>query len=75
MTHRLREHAKLMAEMIIDRDAVVYVCGDGAQMAKDVQNTFVVDVLAGHAGMDTDSAKRFLSVLMAEHRYVQDIWS
>ncbi|SPQ96273.1 unnamed protein product (mitochondrion) [Plasmodiophora brassicae] len=75
VTHRLREHAKLMAEMIIDRDAVVYVCGDGAQMAKDVQNTFVVDVLAGHAGMDTDSAKRFLSVLMAEHRYVQDIWS
>ena len=56
-------------------EARVYVCGDGANMAKDVHGA-LVDALAVHVdGMDEKRASEMLMAMTKEGRYVRDIWS
>ena len=35
----MREHGAALVRMIVDDGATVYVCGDGASMARDVEAT------------------------------------
>ena len=51
------------------------MCGDGANMAKDVHGA-LVDALAAHVdGMDAKRATDMLMAMTKEGRYVRDIWS
>ena len=57
VTHRLRQNSAAIANLIRDGKAVIYVCGDGTHMAKDVEATFL-DILtntrAGSSGESSD---------------------
>ncbi len=37
--HRMREHGARLVASMLDEEATVYVCGDGASMARDVEAT------------------------------------
>ncbi len=37
--HRMREFGAKLVHMMLDEGAMVYVCGDGASMARDVEAT------------------------------------
>ena len=51
------------------------MCGDGANMAKDVHGA-LVNALAAHVdGMDEKRASDTLMAMTKEGRYVRDIWS
>ncbi|MEY8771538.1 NADPH-dependent assimilatory sulfite reductase flavoprotein subunit [Erwinia sp. ACCC 02193] len=57
----------------IQQGAHIYVCGDANRMAKDVEQA-LLEVVAEHGGMDTESADEFLSELRIERRYQRDVY-
>jgi len=57
----------------IEQGAHIYVCGDANRMAKDVEQA-LLEVVAEHGGMDTETADEFLSELRIERRYQRDVY-
>ncbi|WP_345046874.1 molybdopterin dinucleotide binding domain-containing protein, partial [Microbacterium invictum] len=70
--HRMLEHGARLWSWLQD-GASLYVCGDAARMARDVDDT-LLDILARHGGMSAEEAAEYRRVLVAEHRYVRDVY-
>ncbi|KAL3801953.1 hypothetical protein HJC23_010297 [Cyclotella cryptica] len=70
-----------LINMIMEKDASVYVCGDGNAMGRDVQDTIVnllADEMNDSCSGDSDakeSAVAYLNQMKASGRFVLDIWS
>jgi sulfite reductase alpha subunit-like flavoprotein len=60
-------------DLILNRNAFIYVCGDGNAMAKDVQAA-IVELLSDRLG-GIDEAQLYLENLKTDHRFLMDIWS
>jgi cytochrome P450/NADPH-cytochrome P450 reductase len=56
------------------KDAYVYVCGDGAQMAPAVRRAFL-EIYRTRSGADENQAAAWLDGLVASDRYVEDVWA
>lgn len=69
---RLRERADELFAWL-DEGAHVYVCGDAAQMARDV-HTALKSVVAGGLGCDDEAAEAWLRERQAEGRYQRDVY-
>ncbi|CAM3255432.1 Reductase [Tsukamurella hominis] len=69
---RMREHAAELWEWI-RAGAHLYVCGDAARMARDVDET-LRGIVAEHGHMAPRSADAYLAALSAERRYVRDVY-
>jgi sulfite reductase alpha subunit-like flavoprotein len=67
------ENQARIADLILNRDARVYLCGDGNAMAKDVQEA-LVDVLAAHLPGGADEARSYVERLKNDRRFLMDIW-
>lgn len=63
-----------MAELMLDDAAHIYVCGDGAAMAKGV-HTCLLNLLVHHGGFSAEQAAEKLVAMTKQGRYVRDIWS
>eukprot|EP01006_Ploeotia_vitrea_P041754 TRINITY_DN66571_c12_g5_i1.p1 TRINITY_DN66571_c12_g5~~TRINITY_DN66571_c12_g5_i1.p1 ORF type:complete len:825 (-),score=431.86 TRINITY_DN66571_c12_g5_i1:23-2422(-) len=70
---RIREHGAELAQQIIDQGAFVFVCGDGAKMAKDVLQA-LQQILADHLESLAE-ARQYVLAMTRNKRLVQDIWS
>ncbi|KLI08695.1 molybdopterin oxidoreductase [Mycolicibacterium conceptionense] len=57
----------------LDEGAHLYVCGDAARMAKDVDATLTT-ILRTHGGMSDDAARGYKRDLVAQKRYVRDVY-
>jgi len=77
------EHAKRFASMITKQNAIVYICGDGNSMAKDVQKA-MLEILKTHfinednsvgAAESDAAAHAYLERMKHEKRLLLDIWS
>lgn len=72
---RMREHGKVVSDLIINHQAHVYVCGDGMSMARDV-HAALVEVLAHHSGGGgVQAAEDRLQRMTKEGRYAKDVWA
>jgi len=71
--HLLKEDAAEVAKLIAG-GAYIFVCGDGAAMAKDVHATLQM-ILRDQMGMSEAQAAQELMGMTKEGRYVRDIWS
>jgi NADPH-ferrihemoprotein reductase len=69
----LKEDGPEVAKLIAG-GAHVYVCGDGAAMAKDVHAALQA-ILRDQLGMSEAQAGQELTAMTKEGRYVRDIWS
>uniref|UniRef100_UPI0028AF5A62 diflavin oxidoreductase n=1 Tax=Corynebacterium variabile TaxID=1727 RepID=UPI0028AF5A62 len=69
---RMRRHARELWEWI-GRGAHLYVCGDAARMATDVDRT-LRQIVAEQGAMDETAAGEFIAQLSAEKRYVRDVY-
>jgi NADPH-dependent sulfite reductase flavoprotein alpha-component len=69
---RMREHGPLLWSWLQD-GARLYVCGDAARMAKDVDQA-LRDIAAVHGGLDEAGAAAYLQRLAADKRYVRDVY-
>jgi len=70
--HRMLEHGARLWAWLQD-GAYLYVCGDAARMAKDVDDT-LREIIARHGGMSADEAAEYRRVLVADNRYVRDVY-
>eukprot|EP00898_Chlorokybus_atmophyticus_P003130 jgi/Chlat1/3818/Chrsp26S03971 len=71
---RMLEYGAELCDLIVQQQAFVFVCGDGAKMAKDVHST-VSSILEQHGGMDSQAASNYLVDMTKSKRYIRDIWS
>lgn len=70
--HRMIEHGAELWSWLRD-GANFYVCGDAARMAKDVDDTLLT-IARIHGKLDEDGALAFKKQLVAEKRYVRDVY-
>ncbi|MGK4584751.1 bifunctional cytochrome P450/NADPH--P450 reductase [Kitasatospora sp. HPMI-4] len=59
---------------LLDAGAQVYVCGDGARMAPGVRDAFQALYLERTPGADRAGAQDWLRTLIAQGRYVEDVY-
>jgi len=71
--HRMAEHGAALCELVL-QGAHVFVCGDGGQMAKDV-NHALITLLETHSGMKPKDVSAFVRTMITDKKYVRDIWS
>ncbi|MGF1553963.1 MAG: sulfite reductase flavoprotein subunit alpha [Paracoccaceae bacterium] len=69
---RIREHGAEVWRWI-GEGAHLYVCGDAKRMARDVDRALAV-VIAEHGRMSEAEAELRLDALMAERRYLKDVY-
>jgi sulfite reductase alpha subunit-like flavoprotein len=65
--------AARLLDLIMEKRACIYVCGDGNAMAKDVQ-TVIVELLGKQLGGE-DQGKEYLEKMKTDKRFLMDIWS
>jgi sulfite reductase (NADPH) flavoprotein alpha-component len=70
--HRLLERKKSIWEWIQD-GAILYVCGDAEQMAKDV-DAALQQIAREEGQMSDEEARKFLKTLRQEKRYLLDVY-
>ena len=59
---------------LLQQEAVIYVCGDASRMAPDVRQAFA-DLFQERSGASAADAQAWLTGLVANHRYLEDIWA
>ncbi|XP_071942940.1 methionine synthase reductase-like [Antedon mediterranea] len=67
-------HSDSVCKLLLEQNAVVYVCGDARNMSKDVNNT-IVTIISQHQGIAMEDAKSVTMKLRQEGRYLEDIWT
>ena len=70
--HLMAQHAQELHDMIVNKNAYIFICGDGHGMAKDVHNT-LIDIIA--ASGDRAHAEHVLTTKTQDATYVKDVWS
>jgi sulfite reductase alpha subunit-like flavoprotein len=78
---KIKGDAKQLTQMIVRKNAMIYICGDGNHMAKAVQSAFV-SILAkenfsseGTREHALAQANIYLEQMKVNKRFVMDIWS
>ncbi|MFQ6321105.1 bifunctional cytochrome P450/NADPH--P450 reductase CypB [Bacillus halotolerans] len=71
--HLLNQDAQKLISLI-EKGAHVYICGDGAQMAPEVENTLRAAYEAGK-GASQEASAEWLKKLQDQKRYVKDVWT
>ncbi|GAA1984923.1 bifunctional nitrate reductase/sulfite reductase flavoprotein subunit alpha [Kitasatospora viridis] len=69
---RMREHGARLWQWLRG-GAHLYVCGDAARMARDVDRA-LREIIARHGGLTAEQAGAELERLAKEHRYVRDVY-
>jgi cytochrome P450/NADPH-cytochrome P450 reductase len=59
---------------LIEKGAIIYVCGDGGKMEPDVKAALVA-IYRERTGADADAALRWIDDLGTRNRYVLDVWA
>ena len=72
MQDKIRANADALWQWVQD-GAHIYVCGDAARMAKDVENA-LLDVIAAAGGLDAEAAEEYLDGLRTAGRYQRDVY-
>lgn len=57
----------------LEEGAVVYVCGDEKQMAKDVQDT-LIHIIKEEGNLSDDDAQAYLATMQQNKRYQRDVY-
>lgn len=70
----IKRNAEQLLQLIDNQKAVIYVCGDAKNMAKDVNQTFMT-ILQEKKKMTESEAKSFITKLRLERRYLEDVWT
>ncbi|KAI8137406.1 NADPH-dependent cytochrome P450 oxidoreductase [Fennellomyces sp. T-0311] len=71
---KLNENATETWDLIANKGAYVYVCGDAKRMAKDVQSA-LVGFAKQFGGYDDAGAADYISKLRDAGRYQEDVWA
>ncbi|PIC70189.1 sulfite reductase [NADPH] flavoprotein alpha-component [Sporosarcina sp. P16b] len=70
--HRMKQASQELYQWI-EEGAVIYVCGDEQNMAKDVHAT-LLEILQQEGGKSLEEAEQFITQLVQEKRYQRDVY-
>lgn len=70
--HKILEKSTAVWQWL-QQGAYIYVCGDAAKMAKDVENA-LLEVIAKEGNLDLEGAEEFLNELREQKRYQRDVY-
>lgn len=70
--HKMIEKSRELYEWL-EKDAVIYVCGDEKHMATDVHNTLAI-ILEEEGGMSPLEAENYLTEMQKQKRYQRDVY-
>lgn len=70
--HRMLEHSQELYEWL-EEGAVVYICGDEKNMAKDVHNTLIA-IIEKEGKMSREKAEEYLAEMKQQKRYQRDVY-
>ena len=70
--HRMLENSQELFEWL-QEGAVVYVCGDEKNMAKDVHNT-LIEIIEKEGNMSREKAEEYLANMKQQKRYQRDVY-
>ena len=73
MQYRLREQANLV-ETLLQEGAIIYVCGDAANMAGAVHAT-LAEIIADKRGLSLSQAEEVIKKMRNNGEYQEDVWS
>ncbi|ARK21119.1 assimilatory sulfite reductase (NADPH) flavoprotein subunit [Sporosarcina ureae] len=70
--HRMKQASQELYQWI-EEGAVIYVCGDEQNMAKDVHAT-LLEIVQQEGGKSLEEAEQFITQLVQEKRYQRDVY-
>ena len=71
--HRLKEHGEEVNKLI-EQKAYFYVCGDAANMAREVNNV-LGQVIAEQRGVSKQKGEEVVKSMRGANQYQEDVWS
>ena len=71
---RLEENAKLVNKLLQEDKANFYVCGDAANMAREV-NTKLANIISEQRGIGLAGAEEIVKTMRSTNQYQEDVWS
>lgn len=71
--HKIREHGPELAELIFEKDALIYVSGRAKFMPNSVEKAFT-EIIRTAAGLEEDLAKQFVQQMKKDGRYQIEVW-
>ena len=74
MQQRLRENAKEVNDLLQNQKANFYVCGDAANMAREV-NIALGQIIAEERGLPIEKGEEIVKSMRSSNEYQEDVWS
>lgn len=75
VSHKIQERGSEVNKLLMEDGGYLYICGDGNNMAKDVQKCIVQIIVDHNQDMTVEKAEDFIADLKLRRRFVLDIWS
>ena len=73
MQHKLKE-AAAEVNKLLEQKAYFYVCGDAANMAREV-NTLLGQIIAEQRGVPEKKGEDIVKAMRSSNQYQEDVWS
>lgn len=74
MQNRLDENAELVNKLLLDDKANFYVCGDAANMAREV-STRLTKIISQQRTLSMEKAEDVVKGMRSSNQYQEDVWS
>ena len=71
--HRLKEHGEEVNKLI-EQKAYFYVCGDAANMAREVSQV-LGQLISEQRGVSKEKGEQIVKSMRAANQYQEDVWS
>ena len=59
---------------LIDKGAKIFICGDGSRMEPDVRRALTL-IYSEEKDVSAEAAEAWMEQMMADNRYVLDVWA
>ncbi|KAG0763704.1 hypothetical protein G6F57_007070 [Rhizopus arrhizus] len=70
----IKNDSAQLFDLIVNKDAAVYICGDAKGMAKGVQDA-LAEMLVEHQKVDAAEANKILIEWISSKKYLRDLWA
>ncbi|KAI8988357.1 hypothetical protein BDF20DRAFT_910855 [Mycotypha africana] len=70
----MKRDSEKLVDLLINKDAAIYLCGDAKGMAKGVQDT-LAQLLAEHLKIDLLEANKMIIGWITEKKFLRDLWA
>jgi NADPH-ferrihemoprotein reductase len=71
--HKMKDAAASI-DQLLQQKAFFYVCGDAANMARDV-NALLIKIISEQRGVSEQKAEEIVKAMRASNQYQEDVWS